>query len=176
MADETLDEAVDDIAPPPTRRRVSGKKIALLIVLPLLLLGGGGAALYLTGAIDLLLGSSHAEAAPSDEEVPEPVAEPGVFYDLPDITVSLNSDERRQHYMQIQVSLELSSEEDIAAVERVMPRIMNNFQVYLRELRLDDLRGSAGLYRLREELQRRIADASRPAEIRDVLFREMLVQ
>lgn len=176
MADETLDEAVDEIEPPAPRRRVSGKKIILLIVLPLLLLGGGGAALYFTGAIGLLLGSHDAEAAAPDAEAHTPPSEPGVFYDLPDITVSLNNDARRQHYMQIQVSLELGSEDDIAAIERVMPRIMNNFQVYLRELRLDDLRGSAGLYRLREELQRRIADASRPAEIRDVLFREMLVQ
>ena len=39
-------------------------------------------------------------------------------------------------------------------IEAVMPRIVDNFQIYLRELRLEDLRGSAGIYRLREELLR----------------------
>ena len=58
----------------------------------------------------------------------------------------------------------------------MLPRIVDNFQVYLRELRLDDLRGSAGVYRLREELLARVNTAVRPAKIKDVLFKEMLVQ
>ena len=57
-----------------------------------------------------------------------------------------------------------------------MPRIVDNFQVYLRELRLEDLRGSAGLYRLREELLSRVNIAAQPAQVNDVLFKEMLVQ
>jgi flagellar FliL protein len=57
-----------------------------------------------------------------------------------------------------------------------MPRIIDNFQVYLRELRLDDLRGSAGIYRLREELLMRVNTAAQPVHVKDVLFREMLVQ
>jgi len=57
-----------------------------------------------------------------------------------------------------------------------MPRILDNFQVYLRELRLDDLKGSAGMYRLREELLLRVNAAVQPVQVKDVLFREMLVQ
>jgi flagellar FliL protein len=57
-----------------------------------------------------------------------------------------------------------------------MPRIMDNFQVYLRELRIEDLKGSAGMYRLREELLVRVNAAAAPAKVRDVLFKEMLVQ
>ncbi|MFQ5467950.1 MAG: flagellar basal body-associated FliL family protein, partial [Kiloniellaceae bacterium] len=48
--------------------------------------------------------------------------------------------------------------------------------VYLRELRIQDLQGSAGLQRLREELLLRVATAAYPAQVRDVLFREMLIQ
>jgi len=57
-----------------------------------------------------------------------------------------------------------------------MPRIIDNFQVYLRELRIDDLKGSAGMYRLREELLTRVNAAAQPAKINAVLFKEMLIQ
>ncbi len=58
----------------------------------------------------------------------------------------------------------------------MMPRIIDNFQVYLRELRVEDLKGSAGMYRLREEMLIRVSAAVAPAKINDVLFKEMLVQ
>ena len=57
-----------------------------------------------------------------------------------------------------------------------MPRIVDNFQVYLRELRVEDLRGSSGLYRLREELLQRVNAAAAPAKVTDVLFKELLIQ
>ncbi len=65
--------------------------------------------------------------------------------------VNLNSAGRRASYLKISVSLELENPADIPRIEAIMPRIVDNFQVYLRELRIEDLKGSAGLYRLREE-------------------------
>jgi flagellar FliL protein len=50
------------------------------------------------------------------------------------------------------------------------------FQVYLRELRKSDLEGSAGIYRLKEELQRRVNVAIYPAQVESILFKEILVQ
>ena len=47
---------------------------------------------------------------------------------------------------------------------------------YLRELRLEDLQGAAGVYRLREELLVRVNQAVRPAKVNDVLFKDMLIQ
>jgi flagellar FliL protein len=41
---------------------------------------------------------------------------------------------------------------------------------------MEDLRGSAGMYRLREELLMRVTEAAQPIRVRDVLFQEMLVQ
>ena len=61
-------------------------------------------------------------------------------------------------------------------LERLMPRVIDHFQVYLRELRVDDLHGSAGVYRLKEELLRRVSAAAHPVEVRDVLFKDMLIQ
>ena len=54
--------------------------------------------------------------------------------------------------------------------------VVDSFQVYLRALRVEDLQGSAGILRLRQELLTRVADAAKPTEVRDVLFKEMLVQ
>jgi flagellar FliL protein len=57
-----------------------------------------------------------------------------------------------------------------------MPRLQDLFQTYLREMRPEELRGSAGTYRLREELIARADIAVAPARIQDLLFTEILVQ
>jgi flagellar FliL protein len=57
-----------------------------------------------------------------------------------------------------------------------MPRILDLFQTYLRDMRPDELRGSEGSYRLREELVGRAMVAAAPAQVRNVLFEEMIIQ
>jgi flagellar FliL protein len=57
-----------------------------------------------------------------------------------------------------------------------MPRLLDLFQTYLREMRPEELRGSAGTYRLREELIARADLAVAPARISDVLFTQLLIQ
>jgi len=110
-----------------------------------------------------------AEAAPP----PKPL----VFFDLPDFLVNLNSGgAKKASFLKLSVSLELEKQEDTARLQAVMPRIVDNFQIYLRELRIDDLRGSGGIYRLREELLARVNAAVAPVKVNDVLFKEMLVQ
>jgi flagellar FliL protein len=58
----------------------------------------------------------------------------------------------------------------------VAPRVIDQFQTYLREMRVEDLRGSAGIYRLRQELLYRVNIAADPVKVKDVLFQEMLIQ
>ncbi len=99
-----------------------------------------------------------------------------VFYDLGEMVVNLASDGKRRTFLKLVVQLELESTSDKDAIEALKPRIVDNFQTYLRELRVDDLKGSAGLYRLREELLFRVTEAVYPIKIRDVLFQQMLVQ
>lgn len=162
------------------------KKLLLLIVLPVLLLIGGAAGAYFAGLLDPLLKPSDAPpeqaaapaAAPAAPGQPGGVmqVQPAVFYDLPEMLVDINAGSRKRNFLKLRVSLELGSAADTAAVEAVMPRIIDNFQVYLRELRLEDLQGAGGIYRLREELLVRVNAAVRPAKVNDVLFKEMLVQ
>lgn len=160
-------------APKPSGK-MPGKKLILFIALPVLLLIGGGAGAYFTGLLDPLLGIE-AEGA-VEEELAKAPSGPAVFFEIPEMLVNLNSTGRKVGYLKISISLELGSEEDLATLEGVMPRVVDSFQVYLRGLRVEDLQGSAGLQRLREELLLRVATAAQPAQIRDVLFREMLIQ
>jgi flagellar FliL protein len=170
--DVDVEEEFDDGAAPAGKKR-NIKKI-LIILVPLLVVILGGAGVYFSGVLDMLKGGS--KNAPAADSAAPPAAPQLVFYDLPEILVNLNSDSRRQNFLKIRVSLELSNPLDVPKVEAVMPRIIDTFQVYLRELRLEDLRGSAGILRLREELLDRVNNAVKPVKVNDVLFKEMLVQ
>ena len=90
--------------------------------------------------------------------------------------MNLESSGRRANYLKIIVALELADDDHLSELERVLPRIIDNFQVYLRELRIEDLQGSAGLQRVREELLLRVNASTQKAKVRDVLFKELLVQ
>ena len=173
MTTDSVDQAFDDAVGSLPRKKMSGKKLVLFIMLPLLIVIGTGAGLYITGAFQALM--QHLTGSSGDENVQVDEG-PGYYHDLPEILVNLESTNGRQNYLKLEVSLELANEDQVEYIESVMPRIINEFQVYLRSLDVDELRGSAGLYRLREELLRRVDNAVDEATVRDVLFREMLVQ
>ncbi len=147
----------------------SKKKLIILIVGPLLLLVMVAGGLFFTGIIG---GGAKHEAQEEKKDAPKQT----VFFDLPDLLVNINSGGKKASFLKMSISLEIDSAMDVPKVQAVMPRIIDNFQVYLRELRIEDLKGSSGLYRLREELLLRVNAAAAPAKINDVLFKEMLVQ
>lgn len=156
---------------PVRARRLPGKKLVLFIALPMLLIGLAGAGVYFSGLADSLIGVEEGEG-----ELLTEAEGPSFYYDIPDMLVNLNSSGRKTGYLKLSVSVEVGSEEDAGQLEMVLPRIVDSFQVYLRELRVEDLSGSAGLQRLREELLIRVSNAAAPTVIRDLLFREMLIQ
>lgn len=153
------------------KRRLPGKKLILFVALPVLLLIGGGAGAYFMGFVDSLLGVEPAETAAVEEE-----QLPSFYYEMPEMLVNLTSTNKKPAYLKLRVDLELADQESADKVEAMLPRIVDSFQVYLRALRVEDLQGSAGLYRLRQELLSRASMSVAHVEIRDVLFKEMLVQ
>jgi flagellar FliL protein len=98
------------------------------------------------------------------------------YVDVPEIITNLNVPGRRQSYLKLHAKLELGGAADVAPVTAAMPRILDLFQTYLRDMRPEELRGSEGSYRLREELVGRASVAAAPARVRDVLFQEMIIQ
>jgi len=106
-----------------------------------------------------------------------PVVKPAVFVDLPEVLVNLsNTGTDRTQYLKVKVVLELPDQLLMAQIQPVMPRVLDTFQTYLRELRPTDLDGSSGLYRLKEELTRRVNAAIAPNKVSAVLFKEIVVQ
>ncbi|WP_222873169.1 flagellar basal body-associated FliL family protein [Hankyongella ginsenosidimutans] len=98
------------------------------------------------------------------------------YVDLPEFLVNLRTTGSRASFLKLTISLEVSNPEEAKEIEAQMPRVIDGFQTYLRELRVEDLSGSAGLFRLKEELLRRINVTLAPARVDDVLFKEMLIQ
>lgn len=182
---EDLEEDFDegegsDELPESPSRKLPIKKI-LILVLPLLLLVGAGAGLYFTGVVDALMGKlkgGEEHAAPAPEKKADGPKQVGlvVFMDLPEMLVNLQTQGRKQSFLKIRVALELETPADMPRIDQVMPRIVDSFQVYLRELRAEDLQGAAGMHLLREELLTRVNAAVKPVKVNDVLFKEMLVQ
>ena len=86
-----------------------------------------------------------------------------------------NSGERVQ-YLRVKVVLEIKDEKQVEAIKPNLPRVTDLFQTYLRELRPSDLNGSAGLFRLKEELTKRVNNAVAPQHVNAVLFKEIVVQ
>jgi flagellar FliL protein len=110
----------------------------------------------------------HAEALPP---------KPPIFLEVPDMLVNLvGSPGERVQYLKVKVVLEIKEDKQVEAIKPALPRVTDIFQIYLRELRPADLNGSAGLFRLKEELTRRVNAAVSPAQINAVLFKEIVVQ
>jgi flagellar protein FliL len=72
--------------------------------------------------------------------------------------------------------LEVKEEKLVEVIKPSMPRVTDIFQTYLRELRPADINGSAGLFRLKEELTKRVNLAVAPTQVSAVLFKEIVVQ
>jgi len=169
--DDLLDEAAGEFRQDSDDGRGGGKKKLLLFVLLMLLLGGGGAGVYFSGILD-----NRAGETVQAEAVVDPLPQKSIYFDLPDMLVNLNSEGPRPSFLKLRASLELAEGTETALLGILEPRIIDKFQVYMRDLRLNDLRADGGLYRLREELRVEINRVVSPIEVKEVLFRNMLVQ
>lgn len=146
----------------------SKKKLIIIGAVALVVLLGGAAGAY------FVFFSKHEEA--SEAKQGEKAAAKAVYYTLPEFLVNLNSGGKQTSFLKMTVVLELESQLDVLSLEGALPKLMDGFNTYLRELRSSDLSGSAGIQRLREELLLRANQAVDPVKVRDVLFKEIIVQ
>ncbi len=154
---------------PSFKFKLPSRKMLMIGGAGLLLLGGGGGGAYYF----FFSGGEHKE---HEAAAPAPV-NPAVFVDMPEVLVNLsNVASDRIQYLKVKIVLEVPKAEVVEQIKPLMPRVLDAFQTYLRELRPTDLDGSAGLYRLKEELTRRVNTAVAPNHITAVLFKEIVVQ
>jgi flagellar FliL protein len=154
-----------------SEKPAGGKKKLILIAAPVLLIGAL-AGLWFSGVLPGLLGMQHAEKPAQEAAKPDVPA----FVDLPDMIANLAGPAAKPSYVKLQARLEIARQEDADKVKQAMPRLQDMFQTYLREMRPDELRGSAGSYRLREELLGRANVTLAPIKVTDVLFTQLLIQ
>jgi flagellar protein FliL len=167
-AEADVEDAEDGEAP--AKRRGISRRLLIMGAAALLVVLGAGAGLY------FFVFAGHGAA--TDAAKPTIAAAPETFiFSLPTMTVNLNDDGAPgDQFLKLTVALEVANEGVMKDIQPRMAKIIDAFQVYLRELRKSDLEGSAGIYRLKEELRRRINVAIFPAQIESILFKELLVQ
>ena len=98
-----------------------------------------------------------------------------VFYTLPDLVVNMQTADGRPSFLKLKLTLELPDHDTADILDPNMPRLQDMFQVFLRELRPEDLAGSQGGYQLRMEILRRVNMVIAPSRANSVLIEEMLV-
>lgn len=170
MAAAKGEVAQTDLGEAAAKPKGSKKKLILLAV-PVLL-GAIGAGVWFSG---ILAPAPPPQAAGEAGAEPQPVNRQPVYVNMPDITANLNAPGRRA-FIRLKSQVEVAGPQDAAALQAAMPRLVDLFTTYLREIRPEELRGSAGTHRLREELIARANIAAAPARVTDVLFTEILVQ
>jgi flagellar FliL protein len=149
-----------DITAPKGKLKLIIAAVGVLVILG----GGGGWFFFLRGHGE----EKHAEAPP-----PKPPS----FIEVPEMLVNLQGvPGERVQYLKVKLTLEVKEEKQVETIKPTLPRVTDLFQTYLRELRPIDLNGSAGLFRLKEELTRRVNAAVAPNEVSAVLFKEIVVQ
>jgi len=99
-----------------------------------------------------------------------------VYYDVPQLLVNLNTGSKTPSFIKATITLELSNPSDVPIAQANLPRLLDSYNTFLREMKASDLYGSAGMYRLREEMLLRANTTLAPVKVKDVLFKEILVQ
>ena len=163
MADNEPAEGADGAEAIPAKK---GKLKLLIAVAGFVLILGGGAGWF-------FFMRGHGEEAHAEAPPPKPPS----FVEVPDMMVNLvGAAGERVQYLKVKIVLEVKEEKQVEAIKPTLPRVTDLFQTYLRELRPSDLNGSAGLFRLKEELTKRVNLALAPNQVNAVLFKEVVIQ
>jgi flagellar FliL protein len=166
-ADAAPAEGAEDAAKAKKKKMMifGGAGLAVVLI-------GGGAGAYFMGMFGGKAKDEHGEHPAAHAEAPKAA----MFVELPELTVNLSTIDQRATYLKVKIALEVTDQAAVTKIQPILPRVLDAFQVYLRELRSSDLDGSAGLYRVKEELQKRVNIAIYPARVDAVLFKEILIQ
>lgn len=159
------DAQPDSDAAPLKRSRI------LLILGVLLALAGGGAGFYATWTGMILGGETaaekgHAQASPPGGRDIDYVA-------IDPLVISMHASSNAKHLM-FRANLEVRPEakED---VEKILPRIVDVLNGYLRALEPGDLEDPSALTRLRAQMLRRVQVVTGPDRVNDLLIMEFVL-
>lgn len=140
------------------------KKIIIIasVVLLLLIGGGGGAAWFLMGP-------------PSKQKSAELDLGQPVSVDMPVVRTDLKTGACRAPFVKFEFSVQLSSN-DVELLNAVQPQVMDSIRTHLRDQERQDLVGKQGTLQLKSDLAAIINNMIRPAQVRGILFKDLLLQ
>ena len=164
MSAETdeLDAQAESIKQPRASQR---KKLVIAASVVLLLAAVAGGAMFFMGGDE-----AHAESDEMDEAM-----EVG-FIDVPPMVVNLRSSDGQARFLKLHFLIVPANAEKKAEIDAKMPLIIDRFQPFLRELRPEDLAGSAAVYRIKEELIVRAGKVVGTGGVRDILIQDLIEQ
>lgn len=158
-------------------------KLALFIGLPalILILGGTAGALFFLGGgedehavADGEHGGETGAASPAEQALAAALAEQKYTFENPMI-VNINHASGSSSILQLNVTFVYHDPAITPVLDARIEDVMSSFRGFLRELQAEDLSGSGAYYRLRLELLRRVNLEIEPAQIDDVLIKELVV-
>lgn len=151
-------------------KKTISKKLVIIVLIALIILSalGVGGFLYYR--------NTHAKMAASQNSQTSGALPHVLFYNFDDIVTNLESPDGQPRFIKIGITLQVSNENTIYAINARLPILKSALQTYFHELRPDDLNGSAGIYRIREDLLLRFNEMLEPYKVNDILFRDVLIQ
>lgn len=97
------------------------------------------------------------------------------FYDLGEIIVNLSNSSLKNYFLKIDLSISLANSNDEKVVINQLPVIKDSFQIFLRQLRVEDINGSGGAFYIKTELLKRLNKILYPTKVEDVLIKEIII-
>lgn len=153
----------------------SKKKLIVAGAAAVLLLGGSG------GAFFFLSGGNEAHAEAAEGEAPAgsghgTEAEADSYYDVPPLVVNLRSPDGQARFLKVHLMLVRGPNTTNEAIKAKLPAILDSYQPFLRELRPEDLAGSAAVFRIKEELLVRATQVAGSGAVKEVLIQDLVQQ
>ncbi|MDG2534038.1 flagellar basal body-associated FliL family protein [Sphingomonas sp. HITSZ_GF] len=164
----------------------SKKKLILIgAAAGVLLLGGGGATAFMLSG-----GSAKAETAEGGHAKPEAKAAEGghgdsggeaeggkdAYLDVPAFMVNLRSPDGQARFLKLHFMIVPGDGIAPDAMKEKLPLLLDSFQPFLRELRPEDLAGSAAVFRIKEEMMVRSTATLGEGQVKDILIQDLVQQ
>jgi flagellar FliL protein len=145
-------------------------KMPLILGLILALLGGGGG-FYATWS-GMILGPGDDSHEVAEEEVKNPFADI-VFVEIDPMVISVDATpERKLLRFRAQLEVPKDYQDDVT---KLLPRVVDVLNSYLRALEVADLEDQAALTRLRAQMLRRVQVVTGQGRVNDFLIMEFVL-
>jgi flagellar FliL protein len=182
MSAEIVEDKSAQDTPAPNKK----KKLIIIgaATVAALTLGGGGAAFFMGGKSATKAEAAHGEEAAADAGHGEGDAKDekggegkeAKFVDVPTISVNLRSPDGSARFLKLHLMLVPGPKTTDTALKDKLPVVLDAYQPFLRELRPEDLGGSAAVFRLKEELMVRATRVLGPGMVKEVLIQDLIQQ